>query len=388
MASSDDSTLVKIAIFGIAMSLVVSAMCTMFLAGTSDYDYDAIAGYRSDLVKFSGESMLNETPWVLSHVYTPFQPSQVAEEDTPNHRDEAGWLFGEDVTTYPYLHKSADIKLAVGQKSNQELSIGDPYEYTYRGGYKAWAGGNNLGIDLRPIAQFFVNLATGGGVAPGLNAPNDLGDDYGRIYETAIGNNWNYTGYRYVFDPTLPFADESSSKDGQLSIVWYDYDQNTGISGGLDIYGAGHAYGESPAETRLASIGADEIIRGYQSSGGYSAIYPFNFGGVHLKLHILFDPQVMDNYNMLREAWDAGAWSMAISSPSAGNFFDVENTSTFTNTAGNMIDTFVQIYTFQVPEFENDPWANVILWLMCGLPMTFGMLLITSRLVGGVFKIF
>ena len=79
---------------------------------------------------------------------------------------------------------------------------------------------------------------------------------------------------------------------------------------------------------------------------------------------------------------------MAISSPSAGNFFDVENTSTFTNTAGNMIDTFVQIYTFQVPEFENDPWANVILWLMCGLPMTFGMLLITSRLVGGVFKIF
>ena len=386
MASSDDSTLVKIAIFGIAMSLVVSAMCTMFLAGTSDYDYDTIASYRTDLVSFSGESMLNETPWILTHVYTPFQPSQVAEEDTPNDRDEAGWLFGEDITDYAYLNQAADIKLAVNQKSNQELSIGSPYEYTYRGGYEAWAGGNNLGIDLRPAAKLVYAPLGALGLIPGI--ATDLGDDYGRIYETAVGNNWNYTGYRYVFDPSLPFADGNNSKDGQLSIVWYDYDNKTGISGGLDIYGAGHSYGQAPAETRLASISADDIILGYQSSGGYSSLYPFDFGGVHLNLHILFDPMVLDNYATLREAWDAGAWSMAISSPSAGNFFDVDNSSSFTHTAGSMIDTFVQIYTFQVPEFENDPWANVILWLMCGLPMTFGMLLITSRLVGGVFKIF
>ena len=383
MASSDDSTLVKIAIFGIAMSLVVSAMCTMFLAGTSDYDYDTIANYRTDLVKFSGESMLNETPWVLKHVYTPFQPSQVAEEDTPNHRDEAGWLYGEDITTYPYLNMSADIKLSTSQKSNQELSVGNPYEYTYRGGYEAWAGGNNLGIDLRPAINLLYK-----GIGGTLLGFDDLGDDYGRIYKTAIGNNWNYTGYRYVFDPTLPFADDSTSKNGQLSIVWYDYDNKSGISGGLDIYGSGHAYGDAPAETRLASISADNIILNYQSSGGYSTIYSFDFGGVHLNLHILFDPLVLDQYSTLREAWDAGAWSMAISSPSAGNFFDVDNSSSFTNTAGNMIDTFVQIYTFNVPKFDNDPWANVILWLMCGLPMTFGMLLITSRLVGGVFKIF
>ena len=68
MEFGSDSVLVKIAIFGIATSLIVTAMCTMFLEGTGDYDYDTINNYRTDLVSFSGESMLNETPWVLTHV--------------------------------------------------------------------------------------------------------------------------------------------------------------------------------------------------------------------------------------------------------------------------------------------------------------------------------
>ena len=379
MEFGSDSVLVKIAIFGIATSLVVTAMATMFLQGTGDYDYDAINSYRTDLVNYSGESMLNETPWVLTHVYTPFTPGTVAYQDIPDHRDEAGWLFGQEITGYSQIGKAADIKLDVNYKSNQQLTIGDPYESTYISGYESWAGGNNLGIDLRPAINIIKKYTVGGG---------SLGENYGAIYTTAYDNNWNYTGYRYVFDPTLPFADGTSSKNGQLSIVWYNYDNQTGLSGGLDIYGAGHVYGQAASETRLASISADDIILGYQSKGGYASVYSFDFGGVHLNLHILFDPNVTETYGSIRAAWDAGAWSMAISSPSAGNFFDVENSSAFTNTAGSMIETFIQIYTFSVPQFDSDPWANVVLWLMCGLPMTMAMLLVTMRMVGGVFKFF
>mgnify|MGYP003307731408 CR=1 FL=1 len=78
---------------------------------------------------------------------------------------------------------------------------------------------------------------------------------------------------------------------------------------------------------------------------------------------------------------------MAISSASAGNFFDVENSNAFNVTAGSMLDTFVQIYTFEYPHFDNS-WMEFIMWILVGLPMTLGMLLITMRLVGGVFKIF
>lgn len=376
----DDSNLIKIAVFGITMSLIVTAMVTFLVAGTSDYDYDTIKAYQDDLVEFSGDTMLNETPWILTHVYTPFNPAIVDDEDIPDHTDEGGWLYGSDIQNYTGIGEAANIKLDVNQKSNQKLTVGDPYSYSYQSGREWWNGGNDIKLPgwdngIMLISPEVANILTFG----------NSGDGY--TYTSGTGNNWNYTGYRYVFDPALPFSAGANSKDGQLSIVWYDYDNQTGLSGGLDIYGAGHKFGQSAEETRLASIDADDIIRSYQTSSGYATVYDFNFDGVHLNLSVKFAPTVLDNYPSLRAAWDAGAWTMAISSASAGNFFDVENSNSFTNTAGSMIDTFIQIYTFDYPEFK-EPWVNVVLWILVGLPMTMAMLLVTMRLVGGIFKIF
>ena len=79
MADSD-STLMKVAIFGIAMSIVCTAMISIMMTDNrGDYDYDAISGYRDELSDFTGESMLNTTPWVLQHVYTPWVPSMGTE---------------------------------------------------------------------------------------------------------------------------------------------------------------------------------------------------------------------------------------------------------------------------------------------------------------------
>lgn len=372
----DDKTLIKIAIFGIAFSLIVTGMLTFFAEGTGDYDYDTIAEYRKELINFSGESMINETPWVLTHVYTPFQPGSVPDSEIPNHTDEAGWLFGRDVD-YADKGKVAGISLSPSAKSNQMLSIGDPYSYEYQSGREWWNGGNPWNITV--MDPWLANIFTGG----------RSGDGY--TYTSGTGNNWNYTGYRYVFDPTLPFSGGSSSKDGQLSLVWYSFNDETGLSGGLDIYGPGHEYGEKAAETRLASISADKIILGSQSNGGYATVYDFDFNGTILHLSVSFGPGAATDYPSLRHAWDEGSWTIAISSASAGNFFDVEQSNSFVSTTGSMIDTFVKIYTFKPLDgvnFNDDPWVNVILWLMCGLPMTMAMLLVSMRMVGGIFKIF
>ena len=375
MGGGDDRTLIKVAIFGIALSLIVTAMATFFAEGTGDYSYDEIAEYRTELVKFSGESMVNETPWKLTHVYTAFQPGTYPDSEIENHTDESGWLFGTDVTGYSEIGKVAGISLDKDNKSNQLLSIGDPYSYEYQDGKEWWNGGNDFGITV--MDPWLANIVTLG----------HAGDGY--VYRSGSGNNWNYTGYRYVFDPTLPFSGGDSSKDGQLSLVWYSFNDDTGLSGGLDIYGPGHQYGESAAETRLASISADKIILGYQSNGGLATVYDFDFNGIILHLSVEFSPNVVNDYTSMRQAWDDGAWSIAISSASAGNFFDVENSNTFVSTTGSMIDTFVSIYTFQYDNAAfSEPWANTVLWLMCGLPMTMAMLLITMRMVGGVFRFF
>lgn len=378
MAEGGEHTLIKIAIFCIAMSMISTVLVSVYASGSSDYDYDTISLYRSQLADFSGGQLVNDNPWVLRGVYTPFIPGEVPESDIPNHIEDdngqsIGWLYGDKITNYPYLNEVARIKLDPDQKSNQLLSVGSGTEYRYASGKEWWAGGNDFGIDLSGFARDIAHLFG-----------TDPGEGYGVIYSTGTANNWNYTGYRYVFDPVLPFSSEASSKDGRLSLVWYQTSTDTGLSGALEIYGSD----KSNNQIKLGSISASDIIDAFRTTTGYVQVFDFNFEGTHLNLTIQFDPTVYKTYNTLQAAWDAGYWSLAISSASAGNFFDVDNSNAFNTTAGSMLDTFIDIYTFQYPHFQNNSWAEYLLWMLVGLPMTLAMLFITMRLVGGVFKIF
>lgn len=373
---SSDRMLIHIAIFCITMSIVSTCLVTVFISGSGDYDYDTASAYRADLVGFSGGQLVNDTPWVLTGVYTPFTPGTIPDNQISDHierdNNRTGWLFGSKITNYPYIGKVADIKLDPDQTSNQLLTVGDTQSWTYANGKEWWAGGNPFGIDLSGAGRGLIVLWG-----------NTPGDDYGVRYSTETANNWAYTGYRYVFDPILPFADdEASTKDGRLSLVWYKTPTDTGLSGALEVYTS-----KDGEQVKLGSIGINEIINAFRSTTGYIQIFDFNFEGVHLNLTIQFDPTVYNNYNTLKDAWLAGSWSLAISSPSAGNFFDIENSNAFVVTAGSALDTFVKIYTFSYPKFDN-AWADVIMWLIIGLPMTLALLLVVMRLMGGVTRIF
>lgn len=374
-----ENTLIKIAIFCIAMSMLSTVMLTVYAAGSSDYDYDTINAYRSELAEFSGGQLVNDNPWVLKGVYTPFTPGTIPDSQIPDHIEDdngqsIGWLYGEEITNYPYLDEVVRIKLDPAQKSNQLLTYGtNSYSYEFVNGREWWAGGNPYGIDLSGLGSSLIRLFG-----------NEPGDNYGDIIVSGVTNNWNYTGYRYVWDPVLPMNSEGSSKDGRLSVVWYQIPNDTGLSGALEIYGAD----KSNNQIKLGSISASEIIEAFRSTAGYTKVYDFNFEGTHLNLTIQFDPTVYNNYSTLQAAWDAGAWSMSISSASAGNFFDVDNSNSFNATAGSMLDTFIDIYTFDYYQFSENAWAGFLMWMLVGLPMTLAMLFITMRLVGGVFKIF
>ena len=378
--NSEAHTLIVIAVFCITVSVLSTCLVAMYVGGSGEYDYDTIKAYRSELIEFSGGQLVNDNPWVLDGVYTPFIPSQVAPEDVPNHieRDNGrttGWLFGDKITNYQYLGEVADIRLDPNQKSNQLLTIGEPYSFEYRNGAAWWNGGNDAGIViLNPsVVKFFANIVGQG---------DNISDNYGYNTVSGSANNWVYTGYRYTFNPVLPVSSEGSAKDGRLSLVWYQIPDDSGLSGALEIYAD-----KDNEQVKLGRISSSDIINTFRSTEGYVQVFDFNFEGTHLNLTIRFDPTVYSSYSSLQAAWDAGAWSMAVSSASAGNFFDVENSNAFNVTAGSALDTFVQIYTFDYPHFE-DSWVEVIMWLIVGLPMTMGMLFITIRLVGGVFKIF
>lgn len=350
--NGNDQILIKIAVLGITFSVICTMGLSILWAYGSDYDYESISGYRDDLIQFSGETMINQTPWVLTHVYTPWVESDGLE----NHIDDDGWLFGQEITNYADLNKSADISLDPTQKSSVPISVSsDTRDYSYVTGVEWWADESQwYSFITKPVGEL-------------------LGADP-NTYSEGTASIWSFTGLRFVFDPTLPFNGGTSSVDGSLSIVWYSYNNQEGLSGGLQIYGG---------SVLLSHYAATDIVAHYNESSAYATTYDFMFDGVNLTLSIRFDPAVIESGVPLLQAWSQGDWTMAISSVSAGNFYDVENSASFTSTAGSMIDTFVKIYTFDLPNVEN-AFAKMIIWLLVGLPMTVAMLCVTLRLVSAV----
>lgn len=363
MASGDDQTLIKIAVFGVAFSIIATLGLAVLVLDGGDYDYETIQGYRDDLISFSGEGMINQNPWVLEHVYTPWE---VSDGVNASHIDDDNWLYGEEITSADYsggLNESTNIRLDPDWKSSVPITVSSSeYVYEFVDGYTWWGDPDNpFSIITRPIGEFFG------------------GDIY--TYDSVTATQFNHTGWRYVFNPTLPFSvadndnpNNTSSKDGSLSVVWYDYGGQEGLSGGLQIYGG---------DVLLSSYSASDIVAGYNNTSTYATTYDFNFNGTMLTLSIRFDADVLAEGTPLMQAFSAGNWTMAISSLSAGNFYDIEESTSFASTAGSMVDTFVSIYTFDMPNVENG-WAKTIMWLLVGLPMTLAMLCVTLRLVSSV----
>lgn len=364
MASyGDDATLTKIAVFGMAMSIICTLGIQIMFVETGDYDYDEIQAYKNDLISFSGQSMINDSPWVLDAVYTPWDPDTGVEGHYEN-----GWLYGTKLSTteaYEDIGKAADIHMDPGHKSSVPITY-TRQAYDRPGELSWWTQIPVIGTLLQVGAVYF-----------GMD-----------VYDTQplTLNNWNYTGYRYVLDPTLPFTTNNetttSTRDGSLSLVWYSYNGQEGISGGLEIYG-GRGASNWNDPIKLASYSAADIIADYNDGSSYATVYDFDFEGTHLKLSIRFNADVIENGVPLMQAWTEGKWSFAISTVSAGNFLDIENSGSYATTMGSMLDTFIKIYTFNLPNFNNE-WAAMILWLMVGLPMTIALLCVTMRLMNAI----
>lgn len=352
-AVGDNQILIKIAVIGMTFSMICTLGLAVMWSGGGDYDYETIAKGRADLVDFSGESMINQTPWKLTHVYTPW----VSGMGTEGHIDADGWLYGSDVA-YTEIGKTAEIKLSTDYKSSVPITVSqETVEYTVQDGYKWWADGWWSGL-TRPIGEFFG------------------GDPY--TYGTEDAGIFNFSGYRYIFDPMLPFKSESSVRDGSLSLVWYNYNSQEGLSGALEIY---------HGPVLISSYSAADIVADYDYTNAMASVYKFNFDGTPLSLSIRFDPEVIESGTNLMAAWSSGDWSLAISSASAGNFYDLEDSASFTATAGGMVETFIDIFTWDMPNVESE-WAKAIIWLMVGLPMTMAMLLVTLQMVGTVTRVF
>lgn len=369
--SSDSGLLIGIAVFCTVMSLISTLLISALLPSAAmGYSFDDVQQAREEVVAFTGDTMTNYAPWELDSVYTPYQVGQ------PYKVDGDGFLYGDSITSYEYIGEHADIKLDPDKYSNRTLNSGkyeaeveekqlktiyDPSKV----GVLAWAN-----IGFQSLVRDYLGLW-------GQDYDIDLvtSKTVTRTYQT-----WDYSGYRYVFKPMLPFSyvegqeEEKSAADGSLSIVWYKIDGvGEGISGGLVVY--------DKNKTIISNYTAAEIIENYNINSGLATKYNFTFEGTPIYLNIRFDADVLNDSIPLEQAWSEGRWSLAITSPSAGNFLDLKNSTSFTTSLGSMVDTFIDIYSFDVPQVDNS-YYQLVLWLLVVFPAELALMLFLKSVFG------
>lgn len=353
---SSDGLFFRVAIFATVLSITVTALFSIILPGvTTEYSYEDFMNERDSVMSFTGDNMINSNPWRLVQVTTPYTIG------TDYNVDDSGFLYGSsvnyaDIGSSVFRMDNSQRSGTTLNQSNETVTVTETeVKWQYRNNITKWAA--------IPGAVVLSNI-TGRPVEFFTTTTNEV--DY---------PTWQHTGYRYVLQPMLPFKDNtSSSVDGSLSLVWYKSPNGSqGISGGLVIYGHDR--------TIISNYSATDIISDYNTSSGYSTKYNFTFDGIPLNLNIRFDPEVINGSASLEEAWDNGAWSIAITSVSAGNFLDLQDSSSFTTSLGSIVNTFINIYKFDIPNVNN-PLYNVLLWLFCVFPAELALMLFLKSVFG------
>lgn len=371
--SSNDGLLLGVAIFCTVMSLVSTMLISALLPSLAlGYSFDDVQSAREEVVSFTGETMTNITPWELTAVYTPYEAGKSYNVDGD------GFLYGDSIN-YNQIGKHADIKLDVGKKSATTLDNGkSEVTKTYREVKPIYTKTGTWGRAAL-VGQMYITTFT-----DWLDDTFNTNINYDFVSYTTrevttTYQTWQYTGYRYLFDPMLPIDysgqndEKTSAVDGSLSIVWYDTPMGEGLSGGLVIY--------DKDQVIISNYAASDIIRDYDSTSAHSTRYNFVFEGIQLQLNIRFDSDVLNESIPLEQAWTEGRWSMAITSPSAGNFLDLKNSTSFTQSLGSLVDTFIDIYTFDVPNV--DSWFyELLLWLLCVFPAQLALLMFLKSVFG------
>lgn len=373
-AGGEDSLQVKIAVFSLVLSLVVTMLVPLIAPAYNSetgYTWEEIYFEKSNLEAFTGESMTNMTPWKLSGVYTPWSVDKPVNIDP-----ETGWIYGEDVSSnyavagfngITHVGDTSNIYLDKNQKSSTLLSQTKTNILIEQTSPVWWASTLTGKLNLVGSLVSLFGTPLGISVIETKQVPTDV-------------NSWSFTGYRYEFDPMLridydsqdkdPDYSKASQVDAKLSLVWFKDPYNQGLSTGLILY-------NNSNNGLLAYISMDDIIENYNQANNYSSRYELDYNGVKVYVNVRFDQNVLLNGSDLKEAFDNGNWSLAITASSMDNFIDIANSNTLSSSMGNLLDTYLDIFTLSMPAVPLT-WS-MVLWLVCILPLEVSMIMFLSR---------
>jgi len=359
----------------LVMGLVISIMLPMGLSllapavfnGTSEDE--VMQGYT----EFTGQHADTKVSvWPLTGIYLPFTGGSF-DEDTGKTQTygytEDGWLYGSEVKSYtPSQYRQSPQQYTVYKDSegvfrywsdsadyDEELGLGHKGHYDGEGNERDYPGDlyTDVSFDASKKSDiFFVESSR-------------QEDASGHFY-------YDYSGYRMAFQPISNYTAQNA--DGEqiaikatttsLSLVWYQYYTQSGITGQLVLSGSNGG---------IAYLNSANILSAF-STNTNTAKFDMVFNGVTMNIYIKIDPMKTSSGYTVQQCYDMGYWSIMVTSISV-------DSSAYLGTDAAMnpmklIQTVIDILTFNLDDYNMAPWIAHLCSIIYVLPLYAGLIAI------------
>lgn len=367
----------KTLIFAMVISIVFPSAFAIFGLYEDDPWSDVQDTLNEDYFNMTGMSATNRSVWALTGIYTPY-------DGGINYAYTAdGWLYGSKIVNYSPSQYPDRINSGTGTIANPEY-----YSVT----------NNNRGIYEYVTAPSSQSNINAGDIYTQVSF--DVSQKSSKLFttsgktESGTGFYYEYTGYRYAFQPLSDYytSQSSTNSDGtvitssettkviatttSLSLVWYKSPINEALAGQLVLSGS---------DNGVNYITLNQLMARFNNTNSTST-FNMVFNGITMDLTIKINPYYLARGESIADAWELGHWSIMVSSQSMGDTGQFQS-SNFD--LSKLVDTIKSLLFFDMEKYGLSPWLATLCSIMYVMPLgaAYLTLLIKHPLVMGIISI-
>lgn len=301
-------------------------------------------GYESELNELlggyydmTGSTTTTEEIWGLTGIYTPIGIDAQGNNSSARMVLNDGWIAGDRVTSYTPTQYNGASSLGQGIFGHTVQYDKDKKLYYYTD-HESGLLDITDGTASKPSdGTLYTN------VVMDTKHKSNIFFTVGNKQQEENGTFWyNFSGYRYCFQPLKDYHYNTSTPithtDTSLSLIWYTYTTDSGISGQLVV----------GSDSGVSYITATQIVQAYNSAN-YTAKFQMAFNGINMNLYIKMDVYALTQGGYsIEQCYTAGLWSIMVTSP-ATVVDSSSSSSPFT--LNKFVDVATKLLTFQIADY-------------------------------------
>lgn len=326
-SSTDNNFTFGIVVLAIAIVFIMPTMISVFveknMETTAPEQLDSVLeGYH----RFTGSYPTNEEVWALTGIYTPIGVDAEGNPTANYAYTEDHWIYGARVVNYP----------------PSQFTGASAYTVSFNDGFYFYSDNT---LDGHRQGELYTS------VAMDINQKSDIFFSPGG--KRVSGENWfyDYSGYRYSFQPLSDYMykdqngelKRTTASNTSLSLIWYDYYGNSGISGQLVLSGS---------DSGVAYLTSQEIVGAFNSANNL-AKFKMEFNGNPMNVYIKIKNEYTSAGYSVAECFDYGYWEIMITSVSTN--IQTYISTDYSMNVYNIWDTFVDLFTFHMDDYNLSP---------------------------------